>query len=230
MRTMYDSVEAGAIPTSAALVAGYVDGHFVWSDADWARFPHSRKVRIAVFADTNDGHVLDVEQGNATPTEAPGWVLMRREAGIDPTVYCSLSWWTGLRNQFIGQGVAEPHWWIASYDDQPVIPVGAIAKQYADDTIVGAHYDVSAVADYWPGIDPAPYDPRKEDDMIHLVKVEGDPTVWKGNRVLRVKVDSETDLKALQWDLMHTDGYTQEQANVRTVDNLNAFGLAFPAT
>jgi hypothetical protein len=225
---MYDSVEAGAIPTTAELVAGYVDGHFIWTDADWARFPTARKVRIAVFAQTDDGHVLDVEQGNANPAEAPGWVLMRRKAGVNPTVYCSLSLWTTIRNQFIGQAVAEPQWWIASYDNHPAIPVGAIAKQYADDTMIGKHYDVSAVVDNWPGIDPAPYDPRKEDDMIHLVKVADDPTVWKGNRVLRTKIDSEDTLKALQWDLIHTDGYTQAQAAVRTVDDLNAFGTQFP--
>lgn len=37
-RTMYDSTNPGAIPASAALVAGYVDGLYRWSDAAWARF------------------------------------------------------------------------------------------------------------------------------------------------------------------------------------------------
>src|SRR5690348_5780820 len=229
MRTMYDSVDAGAIPTSAQLVAGYVDGHYVWSDSDWGRFPRSRKIRIAVFAETNDGHVLDVEQGNATPTEAPGWVTMRRRAGIDPTIYCSLSIWTTLRNAFIHANVAQPHYWIASYDNVVTIPVGAIAKQYADDTMIGAHYDLSAVADYWPGIDPVPFDSRKDDDMIHLVKTKDDPTVWVGNRVIRTKVDDQATLDALVWDLQHTDGYSAAQASVREVDDLNAFGVAFPA-
>lgn len=229
MRTMYDSVSASAIPTDADIVAGYVDGAYVWSDSDWARFPRSRKVRIAVFSDTNDGHVLDVEQGNATPAEAPGWVLDRRRAGVDPTVYCSLSIWTDLRNAFTHANVAQPHWWIAHYDNVVTIPVGAVAKQYADDTMVGQHYDLSAVADYWPGVDPKPFNSREDDDMIHLVKLADDPTVWRGNRVIRTKVDDENTLKALQWDLIHTDGYTQDQANVRTVDDLEAFGVAFPA-
>jgi hypothetical protein len=226
---MYDSVDASAIPTDAQIVAGYVDGNYIWSDGDWARFPHAVKVRIAVFASTNDGHVLDVEQGNATPDEAPSWVLARRRAGVDPTVYCSLSWWASLRSAFIRHNVADPHWWIASYDGVQVIPVGAVAKQFADDTMSPGHYDRSVVADYWPGVDPKPYNPREEDDMIHLVKLADDPTVWRGNRVIRTKVDDESTLKALQWDLIHTDGYTQDQANVRVVDDLEAFGIAFPA-
>jgi hypothetical protein len=37
---------------------------------------------------------------------------------------------------------------------------GAVAKQYADPgTHGGGHYDLSIVADYWPGVDP------KEDDL-----------------------------------------------------------------
>lgn len=229
MRTMYDSVDASAIPTTAPIVAGYVDGAYVWSSGNWGRFPHSIKVRIAVFADTDDGHVLDVEQGNATPGEAPGWVLARRKAGVDPTVYCSLSEWTTLRNAFTHANVAAPHWWIAHYDGIETIPVGAIAKQYADDTMLSGHYDLSAVADYWPGVDPRPFDHRKDDDMIHLVRLKDDPTVWRGNRVIRTKVDDQATLDALTWDLIHTDGLTEEQASVRVVDDLDAFGVAFPA-
>lgn len=225
MREMYDSVAASAIPTDAAIVAGYVDGAYVWSDSDWARFPGSRRVRIAVFANTNDGHVLDVEQGNATPAQAPGWVLQRRRAGVDATVYCSLSIWTELRNAFTRANVAQPHWWIASYDNVKTIPVGAVAKQYADDTMVGQHYDLSAVADYWPGVDPAPNGNAGRDNMLHLVKVEGDATVWLGDRITRRKVKDDTELKDLIWDLGNTDGYTAQQASVRTVDDLDAFGV-----
>src|SRR4051812_12158924 len=105
MRTMYDSVNAGAIPRDAALVAGYLaPSRYAWSAADWARFPHAVKVRIAIFADVDDGHVLDVEPGDATPAEAPGWVKRRRAAGIDPTVYCNASTWPTVRAKFRRQG------------------------------------------------------------------------------------------------------------------------------
>jgi hypothetical protein len=150
---MYDSVTPSAIPTNAALVGGYVDGAYAWSNADWARFPRSVKVRIAVFPRTNDGHVLDVEQGDATPAQAPGWVTMRRNAGVDPTVYCNASTWSAVISAFQSAGVAAPHYWIAHYDGSPAIPAGAIAKQYNDPPGSGGNYDISAVADFWPGVD-----------------------------------------------------------------------------
>lgn len=149
MRTMYDSVNPNSIPANANIVAGYVDGLYAWKS--WARFPNAIKVRIAVFASTNDGHVLDIETGDATPAQGPGWVIMRRKAGIDPTVYCNASTWSAVRAAFQAAGVAQPHYWIAEYPGNgPVIQAGAIAHQYQD---VGP-YDLSVVADYWPGIDP----------------------------------------------------------------------------
>ncbi len=153
MRTMYDSVTPSAIPTDAALVAGYVDGAYAWSAAEWARFPNSVKVRIAVFPNTDDGHVLDVEQGDATPAQAPGWVDMRRAAGVDPTVYCNASTWSSVISAFRSAGVAAPHYWIAQYDGNPSVPSGAVAKQYNDPPGSGGNYDISVVADFWPGVD-----------------------------------------------------------------------------
>ncbi|HXR73345.1 hypothetical protein [Actinocrinis sp.] len=152
-RTMYDGVDASRLPTNAQLVAGYVDGLYAWSAADWARFPHSVKVRIAVLSGTNDGEVLDVEPGNATPAESVDWVLRRRGAGVDPTVYMNTSTWSTVRSAFRARGVAEPHYWIAQYDGVASLPAGAVAKQYYNNNQAG--YDLSVVADYWPGVDSA---------------------------------------------------------------------------
>lgn len=151
MRTMYDSVTPGAIPTSAVLVAGYVDGPYAWSKGDWARFPKAVKVRIATRAATNDGHVLDVEPGDATAAQAVNWVVMRRKAAVDPSIYCSQSAWAGVRAAFAAARVAAPHYWIAHYDGDRAIPAGAVAKQYRGNVAPG--YDLSSVADYWPGVD-----------------------------------------------------------------------------
>ncbi|WP_103350865.1 hypothetical protein [Amycolatopsis sp. CA-128772] len=153
MRTMYDAVTAANIPGDARMVAGYIDRIKLapWSAADWARFPNAVKVTIVKKAGTNDGHVLDVEPGDADPGEAPGWVRMRRAAGADPTIYCSLSTWPSVRSAFSSAGIAEPHYWIAHYNGDPAIPAGAVAKQYLGNVAPG--YDVSSVADYWPGVD-----------------------------------------------------------------------------
>lgn len=157
MRTMYDSTEANDIPLTAEMVAGYLPpSSYAWSAADWARFPHAIKVRIAIFASVPDGHVLDVERGDATPAQAPGWVRMRRAAGVDPTIYCNASTWPTVRQAFRDQGVAEPHYWIAKYDGVDELIPGAVAKQYANPPVHGrGHFDLSVVADYWPGVDQA---------------------------------------------------------------------------
>lgn len=160
MRTMYDSVNPAAIPTSAQLVAGYVDGAYEWSAADWARFPAAVKVTIAVFA-RHDAQVLDVESGDATPGQAPGWVSRQRAAGRDPTVYTSESNWGAVRAAFQQAGMVEPHWWIAAYPGSVgagQLYQGSVAHQYAD----RGSFDLSAVADYWPGVDPPP---PPEDEM-----------------------------------------------------------------
>lgn len=149
-RLMLDSVNAGAIPVDTPVVGGYVDGRYAWSAADWARFPRSALDRIAVFASTDDGNELDCETGDATPEQAPGWVAMRRRAGVTPTVYCNLSTWPAIRAAFAAQGVPEPLYRIALYDGRAVMIPGSIGKQYLGDTN-GVDYNI--VADHWPGVD-----------------------------------------------------------------------------
>ncbi len=149
---MYDAVTAWHIPPDARMVAGYVDGRYRWSDADWALFPEAVKVRIAVFADTDDGQVLDVERFDATPAQAVAWVQRRLDRGWLPTIYCSASSWPSVRAAFFLQGVHEPSYWIAAHPGEPGIPPGAVAHQYADTGLV----DLSLVVDYWPGVDPPP--------------------------------------------------------------------------
>lgn len=178
-RTLYDGIAAdvGHIPANAQMVAGYVDGLYAWSAADWARFPHAVKIRIAVFASTNDGHVLDCEPGNqGDPSQAVDWVLMRRAAGADPTVYCGRNtWWPTIRADFQARGVPEPHYWVADYSvdrNALVAPAPALALQYED----AGFYDLSIAPDYWPGVDAPPVQPPilpKDIDMILLTGFNG---------------------------------------------------------
>jgi hypothetical protein len=162
MRKCFDAVNPQNIPDTAQMVAGYVDGLYAWKLADWARFPHAVKVQIAVFASTNAGHVLDCESGDATPAECPAWVAMRRKAGEDPSVYTSYGNlgqnWAIVINAFKNARVAEPHYWIAAYPGiGPVLYPGSHAHQYQGG--MTAPVDISVVADYWPGVDPAPVPP-----------------------------------------------------------------------
>jgi len=176
MRLMYDSTNPNDIPTNAPMVAGYIDGTtFKWPESSWSRFPNAVKVRIARRTSTNDGHVLDVEMD--IPTVWPinrsivDWVLMRRRAGVEPTIYCNqLNDWEPLKRLFTNAGVTWPQWWVARYDNKKNIPAGAIAKQYANPPLVGFHADASMVADFWPGVDK----PNKEEiDMSLTVEEHG---------------------------------------------------------
>lgn len=161
MRTMYDGITPTEVPPGGQLYAGYVDGNWPSFPGLVARFPSAIHVPIAVSASTDAGTVLDVEQGDASPAEAVDWVLMRRAAGADPSVYCSLSAWPAVRAAFQSRGVPEPHYWVAHYSPNAAIPAGAVALQHTST----AGYDVSSVADYWPGVDPAPAPTSQEDDM-----------------------------------------------------------------
>lgn len=161
MRTLYDSTNWSAIPTTAQMVAGYVPpSGFAWPQSAWNRFPNSIHVRITPQVSTTGVgvQVLDVEQGDATPAQAPGWVARQRSLGQDPTVYCSASLWPTVQRAFAAAGVPHPCYWIAAYPGGgPTLPtlngITAVAHQYADPATSGGDYDLSVVADYWPGVD-----------------------------------------------------------------------------
>ena len=201
-RTMFDSITAADIPASAQLVAGYIDLSSRWSAADWTRFPGATLVRIARSASTNDGHVLDVERFLATPDQAPGWVQMRRSAGANPTVYCNGSSLGAVQAAFVAAGVPQPHYWIARYDNVPAVPAGVVAKQYINDPSSGGHYDLSAVADYWPGVDPAPTPaaaPKLQE--IEMSERELRPSA-NGSITVLVPVDADELVISLGWTSM----------------------------
>lgn len=159
MRTMYDSTKAADIPDGSDLVMGYVDGSFAWSAADWQRFPGQKLVRACIFNNRMDAQVIDIEENNNNAIGAVPWIKAKWERGETPTVYC----YTDLgpasyRVKDVKQacdlaGVKYPLFLVAHYDGVVEIPDGCIGKQYANPNFTGGHYDASAVADYWPGVD-----------------------------------------------------------------------------
>ena len=152
---MYDAVTLANVDAAnhnPQLVACYDDGTYQNVAEAEQRFPHSIIVPIAVRASHTGSHVrvLDVETGDASPDEAPGWVQTMRSLGVDPTIYCNTSTWPSVISAFQNAGVKQPHYWVAEYDGDPTIPSGAVAKQYLGDY---NGYDKSSVVDYWPGVD-----------------------------------------------------------------------------
>ncbi len=143
---MYDSAYPAEIPAplSVEVVAGYDDGKYAWTAADWARFPNAVQVHIAVFPTTNSGQVLDCEQFDATPAQCPGWIKMRQAAGLAvPTIYCALSAMPIVQRACRGLTY---NLWIADWTGLPHIPEGAVACQYAAE----GSFDVSLTAPGWP--------------------------------------------------------------------------------
>jgi aspartyl protease len=88
---MYDAVDVAQIPNGPAAVAGYVDGDFLTALELSARFPNARFLSIAVRAE-DDADCLDVESGDATPADVPGWYERQRARGADrPAIYADAS-------------------------------------------------------------------------------------------------------------------------------------------
>lgn len=136
---------------------GYIDGYWPDAVALGAAHPGATLIRITTNPAHNDGDMLDVETGDATPAQAPGWVVRRRAAGHQgPLVYFAESFRSQVIGEFIKQGVRLPGLFSAAYPGiGPVIPPGDVGHQWIDR---GA-YDESVVVDFLPGIDPVPTPP-----------------------------------------------------------------------
>jgi hypothetical protein len=176
---MADSVNPTSLPAGMDLYGAYDDGSYNNVVAVRQRFPSATVIAITVLASDNMGDCLDVENGDATPQDAPAWVQKRRLAGhLGPLVYCSEAIWPEVRLAFSNAGVLAPGYWIAAYPGiGPVIYPGAIGHQFIDH---GA-WDESVMVDYLPGIDPAPLpsapDP-KEKNVTSIVDDDGNLHVF----------------------------------------------------
>jgi hypothetical protein len=93
----FDAVQSNShfIPSDAFAVGGYVNGvrtEFIWSQASWDLFPHAYHIRINVNGDPLRGNALDVERGDAVPSNIGPWIASRGPVTKDPLlVYCNRS-------------------------------------------------------------------------------------------------------------------------------------------
>src|SRR5579863_8375936 len=132
---MFDDISAQNVPDNGDLYAGYDDGNWPDAAALQLRFPNKRVLRITVSPADNEGDVLDVEKGDASPADLPGWLIRRRATGGGPYwAYTSQSQWQTCQAACAFFNVAQPLWWIANWDNDPTIPAGASAKQYQSTT------------------------------------------------------------------------------------------------
>lgn len=88
---MFDSTNPAAIPANAQAAAGYVGGRWPTYAAIKAAHPTIPVLAIAIDA-TEDGDVLDVESGDASPADCPGWFVRQKARGLWlPKFYANLS-------------------------------------------------------------------------------------------------------------------------------------------
>lgn len=120
---MADTTDHSA-PAGYDLYAGYCDGHY--QSYPYLKAQHGdRVVSINVFPSHTDGQVLDVETGDATPAQAPGWVKAK--------------------------GSSRYQLWVAAYGVSRCPVASAVAWQKQDHGPHGENIDVSEVYDDgWP--------------------------------------------------------------------------------
>jgi peptidoglycan hydrolase-like protein with peptidoglycan-binding domain len=143
-RTMYDSLDLNAIPTSAQMVAYYP--HDPRTTGTVARFPKST---VLVTIDNQGNHtdcdVLDVEPGAAWP---PGsvvdpWLAAKHAQGKTGTIYSNLANIGAVR----AATSRAFDWWAAQWTNMPHSVPGSVATQYENTP----GYDLSLVTDpNWP--------------------------------------------------------------------------------
>ncbi len=166
---MYDSTSSADIPAGVDMVAGYTDGLYAWSAADWVRHRASKTVRICAVTIDMTAQVADIENGALTAAQGAEFLVQKKARGQIGALYFSRSRYGEVAAAAAARGLSSSDWtvWAAEWNGIPHIVPGTYATQYADPAYgSGGHYDVSLVADNWPGIDsppapaPAPYVPE----------------------------------------------------------------------
>lgn len=163
---MFDSVTLSAIPAAAPAVAGYVNGNWPTYNQVVVKWPQARHLSISV-NQAGDAECLDVEGGDATPDQAPAWILRQQARGVArPVVYTSVSAAQTLLNVLAHAGIprASVRLWTAHYTYTahlcgPGCGYGltttADATQWTDRSL-GRNLDESLTAESFFGATPPP--------------------------------------------------------------------------
>lgn len=119
--TMWDDITVSSMPTGGSYAyAGYVDGMWPTYAELEKRFPGHRLLSIAVFAADN-AECLDIENGDATIAEAPGWYERQAARGIyRPALYTSASQLKALEQVMTAHHVPRSNYrlWAAHYTNK----------------------------------------------------------------------------------------------------------------
>jgi hypothetical protein len=164
-RIMRDSTKAADVPNVGTdIAAGYVNGTFAWTTAEFNHFP------VHATIDVNGTHIeadiLDVEAGDASVATAVHWVKTKHIAHphihYPPIIYCNRATLMPLFNAMVAAGLhvgKDFRLWIATLDGTKTVAdmTGVTAVQYAGQLQTKHHYDESIVYDNaWKTKSPPP--------------------------------------------------------------------------
>lgn len=128
---MFDSVDVSQIPSQPVAVAGYVGGHWPTIHELYKKYPHAKKLSIAVNKD-EIAECLDVEKGDAEPKDAVMFVRRERMRVKRPCVYADRSTMPQVINALNAAGIDRSGYrlWEADVTDEPHINEDVDACQW----------------------------------------------------------------------------------------------------
>jgi hypothetical protein len=140
--TFYDSTTPAEIPAHQQ-IAAYADGEYA-VDRSSVSDP-AQVIWIDVNGGDTNATALDVEPGDATPSEVAGWVRARLTAhpGAVAIVYTMRSDWAAAKASVATLPASmrdQVRWWIADPTGQPHIVPGSQATQW----YWGPDYDINS--------------------------------------------------------------------------------------
>lgn len=161
-REMFDSIEVSTVPARPFAVAGYTAGFWPTFLPLQRAFPRAHAISIAISARYH-ADCLDIEPGDAVPSQAGGWVRDDLAAGFRrPCLYGDLAEMPAIKAS-LAQTLG-PGWrgrvllWLAYYRFVPGLLAGYDAVQWSDHAL-GRDLDESTVSLAFLAIAHPPYVP-----------------------------------------------------------------------
>lgn len=125
---VYDSANPESIPADAYGVAGYIDGPYTWTYADWHRFYRAKMfITIDILGGNVHADAEDVEDYGVPLRDLRRWARARLRMGFIPIIYCSVG--MHVKVEYTMRGIRYD-WWAAQPDGSPHILSGSDATQY----------------------------------------------------------------------------------------------------
>lgn len=183
---MFDDVDVHLLPAGASAYAGYLDGSYANFAQVKAGHPQAHLIGIAVRT-SDDGDALDVEPGDATIPQAPGWVKRQHARGAArPIVYVSASNAQQMISTLAGAGISRPAYrlWAAHYGSgSHICGPHSCGYPQADATqftskALGKSLDESQVADDFFGTQPLTFPVTQGNTGTEVVTLQKMLNAW----------------------------------------------------